>query len=65
MSGILKRPKLPSAPAPEAPPEVIEEDIEDDVKKRARRQGGRRSTILTGDLTKQTPDSIGRKTLLG
>ena len=65
MGGLFKTPKLPDPPPPEIPPEVMEDEVESDVKKRARRQGGRRSTILTGDLAKPAEGSIGRKTLLG
>ena len=65
-----KMPQLPPVPAPIPAPsaEVSAEDVERIAQERAaveRKRRGRKSTILTGQLTEQAEAEIEKKTLLG
>jgi hypothetical protein len=73
MGSIFKPPKMPQlppvpAPIPAPSAEVSAEDVERIAQERAaveRKRRGRKSTILTGQLTKKAEAEIEDKTLLG
>ena len=71
--GFLKAPKMPALPPvqplPEPPAaEISSEDKERIAKEQAaieRRRKGRKSTILTSELTPEAEEEIKKKSLLG
>lgn len=72
--GSIFKPKIPSPPPIQAPPEpeidyedeARKQQAEDDEKRRNLNRKGRRSTILTGTgLTEISDENIKKKTLLG
>lgn len=58
-SGAFNKPDVPK---PQGPPPIPTADEEGIKKRRVRPRRGRAATIITGDLT---PETIGKKGLLG
>ena len=71
--GSIFSPKMPPLPPVQAPPPIPEPTVSAEEKERLaqeraaveRKRRGRKSTILTGQLSEQAEAEIEKKTLLG